>query len=118
MVTNILLIERDRDVRDAIAGVLRMHRWRVIAVADAADAVANLREGPVPDAILIDSPHVESVRDCLHHCAAAGVVLDHVPVIAMVTADHTPAGNILTVLKKPFEIGPLLTLIRHLGDSR
>lgn len=116
MVTNILLIERDRDVREAIAGVLRMHRWRVAVAIDAAHAVADMHQGSKPDLIMIESPHADSVQDLFRLGANAGIALDRVPVIAMVTTDHTPAGELLTVLKKPFEIGPLLTLIRNLGE--
>lgn len=115
MVTNILLIERDRDVREALAGVLRMHRWRVTAAIDAAHAVAEFHKGSKPDLILIESPHANSVQDLFREGANAGIALDRVPVIAMVTTDHVPAGELLTVLKKPFEIGRLLTLIRNLG---
>lgn len=116
VVRNILLIERDCDVREAIAGVLRMHRWHVTAVVDAAEAVTTLHETPIPDLIMIDSAHTNSVRDLRDQTAAAGIQLKHVPVIAMVTTDHTPAGELLTVLKKPFEIGLLLTLIRSVGE--
>lgn len=115
MVNEILLIERDGDVREALTGVLRMHRWRVTAVADPNEAYARLRAGSTPDLILIESPHANSVVEFLHQADATGTPLPQVPVIAMVAADHTPAGPVLKVLRKPFAIGPLLDLIRDLG---
>lgn len=115
VVTHILLIERDGDVREALAGLLRMHRWHVTAVAEPAEAYAGLRAGPAPDLILIDSSHANSVMEFLQQAAAHGTPLAHVPVIAMVATDHTPTGEVLTVLKKPFAIAPLLKLIRDLG---
>lgn len=110
-----MLIERDGDVREALTGVLRMHSWHVTAVAGAAEACTSLRAGAPPDVILIDSLHADSVMDFLRQAAANGTPLAHVPVIAMVATDHTPQGKVLTVLKKPFAIGPLLNLIRDLS---
>lgn len=115
VITHILLIERDRDVREALTGVLRMHRWRVTAVAEPTEAYARLRMGPTPDLILIDSTHTQSVTEFLQQAAAIGTPLTDVPVIAMVASDHTPAGEVLAVLKKPFAVAPLLSLIRDLG---
>lgn len=114
VITHILLIERDRDVREALAAVLRMHRWRVTAVGGPAEACASLRTGPLPDLILIDSTHTHSVTDLLQGADAAGTPLTRVPLIAMVAADHTPAEPVLKVLRKPFAIAPLLELIHSL----
>lgn len=114
MINNILLIERDGDVREALTGVLRMHRWRVTAVAEPNEAYARLRTGPMPDLILIDSPYADSVAEFLHRADDAGTPLAQVPLIAMVATGHTPTGPVLKVLKKPFAIGPLLELIRGL----
>lgn len=114
MISHILLIERDVDVREALTGVLRMHRWRVTAFAEPAAAHASLRAGLAPDLLLIDCPEVGSAMDFLADATANGAPLHAVPVIAMVASEHTPTGPLLKILKKPFAIGSLLTLIRGL----
>lgn len=114
MLIHILLIERDGDVREALTGILRMHRWRVTAVADPVAALARLRMGLAPDLLLMDAPQADSVTGLLAEAAAAGQSLAHLPVIAMVAAEHTPAGTLLQVLRKPFAVEPLVTLIRSL----
>lgn len=112
MVTHILLIERDGDVREALAGVLRMHRWHVTAVAEPAHAYASLATTPTPDVILLDCLHNNSAAEFRQ---SAGTPLANVPVIALVATDGEPTGDLLMVLKKPFAIDTLLTLIRNLG---
>ena len=112
VISHILLIEHDGDVREALTGVLRMHRWRVTAVARPAEVYASLSSTDMPDVILIDSPHPDSITQFLQHVGAAA--LGQVPIIAMVASDHTPVGPVVRVLKKPFEIGSLLTLISNL----
>lgn len=114
MISHILLIERDADVREALTGVLRMHRWRVTAFAEPTAAHASLRAGLAPDLLLIDCPEVGSATDFLADAAANGTPLHAVPVIAMVASEHTPTGPLLKILKKPFAIGSLLALIRDL----
>ena len=50
----VLLVDDDRDVRDAYADLLAYHGWTVAQAGDGLEAQAWLEAHPRPDAILLD----------------------------------------------------------------
>src|SRR4051794_9158246 len=50
----VLIVEDHQDVRTTLAWLLRMERFRVGTAADGREALDVLREGPLPDLIVLD----------------------------------------------------------------
>ena len=119
-----LVIDDDRDAREALAGLLGQWGWRVIAAARGADALALLRDGTVSiEAIVCDyrladgergDEVINRVRAAFGSGIPAIIVSGDAPdVLREVARD---AG--LHVLAKPVEAAKLRALLQHLMTER
>ena len=113
----ILLIEDDRDIRLAIAEVLRLEGYRVFAADEVDSALIQLRQGVTPQLILLDmnQPRGEA-RDAPPPPLRMREFSD-APIVVMSADGDLEAkkalAGVVDVLEKPFEIRTLLSVIEQ-----
>ena len=109
---SVMVIDDDRDSREAMAEALSLEGYIVTTAANGAEALAQLRTGYRPHAILLDlmMPGVdgwdfrtEQRRD---------VALAKIPVIVISGVGKLVDGEYL--LRKPIELAELRTLLRRI----
>jgi len=115
----ILLVEDDDVLREALTQLLESNGYQVDACSDAPQALEHLRQGAVPDVILLDlvMPNmdgwefrVEQKRD---------PVLASIPVVAM-SADHSAKAQAIDAyayLTKPVDEQQLLDTVEQIVHS-
>ena len=112
----VLVIEDERDIRDALAEALSYEGYDVAVAANGREALRALRGGPLPDVILLDlvMPEMsgwEFRQVQIHDPALAGI-----PVV-VVSASDPGAARPDRHLPKPFAIdalfGAVAELVRH-----
>jgi CheY-like chemotaxis protein len=119
----ILLIDDDAAVRDAMAFLLRVHDYDVVATDDGAKGIAALDSAPV-DLVIVDK--FMPKMDGSAVIKAIRAKLPKLPIIAISGAttdvssrgpDDLPTGpdvGVLTSLPKPFKPEKLLEVIEDL----
>lgn len=121
----ILVVDDDSDVRDALSGVLREAGYRVHEAGSGEEALAMVPQLPRPCLILLDNrmPGM-SGRDFLWHLVDA-VDSGQLPVIlisASADAEASTVPGVVATLWKPFEIEKLLEVVAahclSIGPSR
>lgn len=112
----ILLVEDDRDIREAIGDVLQIEGYAVDAVADGQEALDFLRSKPAPDVILLDlmMPIKDGFQFRIEQTADPKIA--DIPVVIM-SADHkveqkSAQLNVSRFLRKPIEIDALLEIMQ------
>jgi CheY-like chemotaxis protein len=112
---SLLIIDDDRDSREALAEALSLEGYVVATAENGAEALARLRAGYLPHAILLDlmMPGVdgwdfrtEQKRD---------LVLAQIPVVVI-----SGVGKLVDAeysLRKPIELGALRTLLRSITGA-
>jgi CheY-like chemotaxis protein len=112
----VLVIEDERDIRDALAEALSFEGYDVVVACNGRDALRCLRGGPLPDVILLDlvMPEMsgwEFRQVQVHDPALAGI-----PVV-VVSASDPGTARPDRHLPKPFTIDDLFDtvaeLVRH-----
>lgn len=113
----ILIVEDDDDIREAIASVLAMEGYAVREASNGLEAMVQLRSLERCDLILLDiaMPFKDGLQFRLEQ--EDDRRFGHVPVIVM-TADAHPDARKYQVgakaaLRKPFEIAELLRVIEQ-----
>jgi CheY-like chemotaxis protein len=120
--TRILVIDDDSAVRDAMAFLLRVHGYDVVAAEDGAKGIAAFEAAPV-DLVIIDRfmPNMDGTTAI----RAIRAKQPKLPIIAISGAtvdessapDHLPAGpdfGVLRSLPKPFKPDNLLKIIEEM----
>lgn len=115
----ILLVEDDRDIREALFDVLQLEGYDVDSAGDGHEALKFLAgTANLPDLILLDL--MMPVKDGFQFRAEQTVdpKISHIPVVVM-SADHQvekKSGQLKvnTFLKKPVEIDALLATVEKL----
>jgi CheY-like chemotaxis protein len=115
----VLVVEDDRDIRDAVVEVLEDEGYTVSAAADGQEALELLSgEDPRPDLILLDlmMPVMNGFQFREKQLERSD--LSAIPVL-VVTADANAKGKAETLraagfVQKPLKIQPLLDLIQRL----
>jgi len=112
----VLIVDDDRALRVALAGLLRDAGYQVEQAADGPQALARLREAPV-DLVLLDVmlPGMNGL-DVL--AQARG--LEHFPRVVMMTADDAPEtllravrGQAYRYLRKPFAPAAIVEVVQE-----
>ncbi len=111
----ILVIEDDRDVREALADALRDAGVAVELAVDGIDGLARLRKGSPPALILLDLRLPRLCGEDFLREMHADPAYEHVPVITM-TAGSDPSGSaeVVAHLHKPFDLDDLLQIVLSL----
>jgi two-component system chemotaxis response regulator CheY len=114
----ILIVEDDRDVREAIAHAMADAGAEVIVAADGVEALAELRSGPRPSVILLDCRLPRLGCEELLRQVRADVRFEHVPVITM-SGDGCDAGEggILARLEGPLDVADLRKIVLSLFEA-
>jgi CheY-like chemotaxis protein len=109
----VLLVEDDRDIREALAEVVEARGVGVTAACDGLEALAVLRGGDRPAAVFLDH--------CMPKLDGAGVLaamradpaLSDIPVVWM-SADPGQPPAVAEHLRKPFDMEALLEVLGSL----
>jgi CheY-like chemotaxis protein len=115
--SNILLVEDDFDVRDALIPILEYEGHRVVGATNGREALERLRTGPKPSLILLDlmmpvMNGTEFRQEQLRDPALASI-----PVV-VVSADPSASDKAKVMgaaacLEKPLDIDALLSSVRQ-----
>jgi signal transduction histidine kinase/CheY-like chemotaxis protein len=118
----ILLVEDEREIRDLLARTLQDHGYRVVAAADAREALDRIREaGVVADLLITDVvlPHMggRELAERLRGDRPGLKVLFMSGYTDEAIARHGVPAPGMPLLTKPFALGDLLQTVRNLLDS-
>jgi two-component system response regulator MprA len=119
---HILVIEDDRDVRDAIVDGLEDAGYSVTSAVDGADALSLLDASTIPDLILLDlmMPNMNGYQ--FRRQQMKRTDLAAIPV-AVITAhgsarDHVEKLQVDGSLKKPFKLAELMSVVENILRGR
>ncbi len=117
-----LLVEDDHDVRETIAEILVDEGYHVVTATDGGQALARLRDGPAPSAILLDLMMAGMDGFQFRAAQRADPALAHIPVIVL-TADrqideHAAELAAAAYVKKPTQLDDLLAVIARVVAAR
>jgi CheY-like chemotaxis protein len=121
MEREILVVDDDRDVRDAIEQVLLSTGHRVCTAHDGRDALEQLRaRRRPPDVILLDlmMPVMDGLR--FREAQRRDRALADIPVVvisAVAEENAAALGDVAGLLPKPFGIDALLEALAHAADG-
>jgi CheY-like chemotaxis protein len=114
----VLVVDDDPDIRESLETVLGLHGHPVATAADGVEAISLLRREPsVPCLILLDlmMPGMNGFE--LRAELEADPVLSAIPVViitgAGVLVDDKEASLRAEVLRKPFDLKALLTMVKR-----
>jgi len=111
----ILIVDRDRDTREALARAFEIEGWRTDTAAAMDDALALLEGNAAYDAVLLEvtlplPSSLAFVREKEDRRSIAAV-----PVVAMTSDVDVPDAleGVVRVLRKPFSIGFAMAALCH-----
>jgi len=113
MVTSVLVVDDDADVREGLCDLLVEEGFSVASAANGADALDHLRQPCLPDVVLLDLRMPEMDGYEFLKCRQADEKLRDVPVIVV---SATPEAHrlhfpIRAMLVKPLNFQRLLALL-------
>jgi two-component system, OmpR family, alkaline phosphatase synthesis response regulator PhoP len=110
----VLVVEDERDIRDAMAEALSAEGYVVVVAADGQDAIHRLRDKTSADVIVLDM--MMPVMDGWQFLSAkaADPALARIPVIVTSAAPQKLPRGADVLLGKPFDLGRLLAEIASL----
>ena len=111
----VAIIEDDAEFRNMLRELLEEEQYRVIAVANGAEALVTLRGGAIPNVILLDvSMPIMDGFDFLRH-RNDDPQLAAVPVILVTNAKphERPTIGVNVVVRKPIDIDEVLFAIKR-----
>ncbi len=113
----VLVVEDERDIRDAIAEALSAEGYSVVLATDGRDAMGRLRDGSAVDVIVLDM--MMPVMDGWQFLAEKGAdpSLTGIPVIVTSAAPQKLPAGAHVLLGKPFDLGRLLSTIASLATA-
>jgi CheY-like chemotaxis protein len=118
----VLIVDDDRDVRDAMVDVVQASGRQTFVAADGAEALRMLEQGPLPRPLFILLDWVMSPmngeefldRLQLRHDASRLLVVVLTAMDRAVARDLGP--TVLGVLRKPFDVEELLATLDRIED--
>lgn len=111
----VAIVEDDVEFRNMLRELLEEEQYRVIAVANGAEALATLRDNLMPNVILLDvSMPVMDGFDFLRH-RNEDPELSAVPVVLVTNAKphERPTAGVSDVVRKPIDIDEILFAIKR-----
>jgi CheY-like chemotaxis protein len=116
---NVLIVEDDHDVREALTQVLEFEGYGVVGAANGMEGMECMRVGPSPHIILLDlmMPVMDGVQ--FREQQMLDPELAKIPVV-VISADRKAeqkavALGVAACLKKPLEVDNLLELVARLS---
>jgi len=117
--SNLLLVEEDLAVREAITKVLESEDYQVSSATSSEEAMLRFAENQI-DLVLLDLSLGNEEGWSVFH--ALRKIRPHLPIIvtsARVDAlAHSSASKANAILEKPFDVGMLLSLLRETGNFK
>lgn len=112
MMPSVLVVDDERDIREAVSEVLVEHGYEVLGASDGAEGLCKLREHH-PAVVLLDlmMPGMngwEFRKAQQHDPEVSGI-----PVIVVSALGKVAGLDAAEFLEKPFELEDLLTAVRH-----
>lgn len=111
----VAIVEDDAEFRNMLRELLEEEQYRVIALANGAEALATLRGDLMPNVILLDvSMPVMDGFDFLRH-RNEDPQLSAVPVVLVTNAKphERPTAGVSDVVRKPIDIDEILFAIKR-----
>jgi CheY-like chemotaxis protein len=111
----VAIVEDDSEFRNMLRDLLEEEQYRVVAVANGAEALEQLRGETVPNVILLDvSMPVMDGFDFLR-CRNEDPQLAAVPVVLVTNAKphERPTTGVNDVVRKPIDIDEILFVIKR-----
>jgi len=113
----ILIVDDDAGSRNALTNLLRDEGFSVAAVAGGTDAMAHLRDSPLPRLIVLDLMMPDMDGWDFRHEQKRDAELARIPVIALSAAGKLPDAD--ASFRKPLDFEKFLTAVkRHVQPSR
>jgi CheY-like chemotaxis protein len=109
----VLVIEDERDIRDALAEALSYEGYDVAVAANGREALRTLHGGPLPDVILLDLVMPEMSGWEFRQVQVRDPALAGIPVVVVSASDPGPARPDRH-LPKPFAIDALFDAVAEL----
>jgi CheY-like chemotaxis protein len=111
------VVEDDDDIREHLADVLRARGLQVIESRNGAEALETLRARGIRPALLVVDLMMPVMDGwALLNAQAHEPLIDGVPAL-VITAGDSPGqlpSTVHAVFRKPFSLGALLDMVRHL----
>jgi CheY-like chemotaxis protein len=111
----LMIVDDDDDLRDTLADIMRAQGYTVEAFADARAALATLEGGLTPFLILLDLMMPGMSGWEFRAAQLKNPRLTPIPVVVVTAAskfiDGAPPLADLEILRKPFELDTLLTVV-------
>jgi CheY-like chemotaxis protein len=118
---NVLIVEDDPDVRDALTQVLEFEGYGVTGVCNGVEAIESMRSGASPHVILLDlmMPVMDGMQ--FRSEQLRDPQLANIPVV-IISADRkaeqkAESMGVAAYLKKPLEVDNLLDLVARLSEG-
>jgi CheY-like chemotaxis protein len=117
MVLPLMIVDDDDDLRQTLANVIAAHGYKVTAFGDARAALAALEDGQTPFLILLDLMMPAMSGWEFRAAQLKNAALASIPVV-VVTAANVASHDMPTlpdveILRKPFDLDRLLTVIER-----
>ncbi len=112
-----LVVDDERDIREAVAEVLKDEGFEVIDACDGAEALSQLRAHH-PAVVLLDlmMPGMNGWEFCAARKREPD--LDAIPVIVISALGKVSGIDAAAFLQKPFDLEALVSAVRRYADAR
>jgi CheY-like chemotaxis protein len=113
---SVLVVDDERDIREAVAEVLREEGYEVFDARDGAEALRQLRAHH-PDVVLLDlmMPGMNGWEFCA--ARKREPELDAIPVIVISALGRVSGIDAQAFLQKPFELDALVSAVRQYAHA-
>lgn len=115
MPKKILIVEDDRDVREALSIILQLEGYEIALATNGKEALELLQDGSRPALVLTDIMMPVLTGWEFIEAMAADPKIAATPVIILSAAEKRPIpknGKVVAFLPKPADIGVLIDLIK------
>jgi two-component system response regulator MprA len=108
----VLVVEDDRDVREAMVHLLETEGYAAVSAVDGIDALTQLDGGIEPSVILLDlmMPRMDG-WEFLERQRNRGASTPVIIVSAYGSRDHTKGPDVIASMQKPVDIDALLSVV-------
>ena len=107
---SVLVVEDDRDIRDAVSGMLEAEGYTVLTAENGEEALRVLAKGQ-PCVVLLDLMMPVMNGWDFMKAVKSDKRLDDMPVVVVSAYSERPAEGVRRVLKKPLDVAKLLDAV-------